>query len=76
MNTGIAYRCSAGAWDAAGRRFALAALSGGEPVLTILHPDQRLPRLDIRLDGFGEIYNPSWSPDGTQIVFSGLKAGD
>ena len=71
----LQYIHSAGAWDPTGHRFALAALSGGEPVLSILHPGTDRDRLDIRLGGFGEIYNPSWSPDGTRIVFAGLKGG-
>ena len=27
------------------------------------------------MNGIGEIYNPSWSPDGKQIVFSAMKSG-
>jgi len=32
-------------------------------------------RRDIRMAGMGEIYNPSWSPDGNRIVFSAMKSG-
>ena len=71
----LQYIHSSGAWDPAGKRFAIAALTGGAPVLTILDVSRSSARQEIRLDELGEIYNPSWSPDGTKIVFSALKGG-
>ncbi len=71
----LQYIHSSGAWDPAGRRFALAAVSGGEPVLTILDVARPSSREDIRLGELGEIYHPTWSPDGTRIAFSALKGG-
>ncbi len=71
----LQYIHSAGTWDPAGTRFAIAALSGGEPVLTILDVNRPSAREDVRLGGLGEIYNPSWSPDGTRMVFSAIKGG-
>jgi hypothetical protein len=71
----LQYIHSSGAWDPSGRRFAIAALSGGQPVLTILDPARPGQREEIRLPQLGEIYNPSWSPDGTRIVVSALKGG-
>lgn len=71
----LQYIHSAGAWDAAGNRFALSAVSNGDPILMIVDVNRPDHRDEIRLPDFGEIYNPSWSPDGTRIVFSALKAG-
>jgi Tol biopolymer transport system component len=71
----LQYIHSSGAWDASGSRFAMAALSGGRPVLVIVDVAQPKERREIPLDELGEIYNPSWSPDGERIVFSALKGG-
>jgi Tol biopolymer transport system component len=71
----LQYIQSSGAWNAEGDRFAIAALSGGRPMLVIVdvnHPDERL---EIPIDEVGEIYNPSWSPDDKRLVFSALKGG-
>jgi Tol biopolymer transport system component len=70
----LQYIHSAGAWDASGRRFAFAALGSGNPVLTIVTVDTG-EQEQFPLPTLGEIYNPSWSPDGTRLVFSGLAGG-
>jgi len=71
----LEYIQSAGAWDSSGHRFAVATLLDGVPALTIVDTTGRQPRRDLRLRGLGEIYNPNWSPDGRQIVFSALTGG-
>jgi hypothetical protein len=70
----LQYIDSSGSWDAEGKRFAFAALSGGDPVLVIIDVEDG-HRLEIPMSGVREIFNPSWSPDGTRIVVSGLKGG-
>jgi Tol biopolymer transport system component len=71
----LQYIHSSGAWDAEGRLFAMTALSGGRPVLVIVNASEPDDRKEIPLEELGEIYNPSWSPDGQRIVFSALKNG-
>jgi len=71
----LQYIQSAGAWDATGRRFVVAAIIDGNAAVTIVDTNGSSPRLDIPLRQLGEVYNPSWSPDGTQIVFSAMKGG-
>ena len=71
----LQYIQSAGSWDASGRRFVVAAVLDGTSALSIVEMDGSSRRRDIRLNGIGEIYNPSWSPDGTRIVFSAMKSG-
>jgi Tol biopolymer transport system component len=71
----LQYIRSSGAWDGAGSHLAMAALSAGRPVLVIVDVARPSERTEIAFDDFGEIYNPSWSPDGTRIVFSALKNG-
>jgi Tol biopolymer transport system component len=70
----LQYIHSAGAWDATGHRFAFAALGAGQPVLTIVDVETG-SRQEFALPSLGEIYNPSWSPDGGRLVFSALKGG-
>jgi Tol biopolymer transport system component len=71
----LQYIQSSGAWDSTGRRFALTAVTESEPVLLTIDMARGGRPTEVKLPGIGEAYNPSWSPDGTRIVFSGLKGG-
>jgi hypothetical protein len=66
---------SSGAWHPAGRLFVLAAVRRGHPVLAIIDTQRARRVRDIRLEQFGQVLNPVWSPDGGSIAFSALKAG-
>jgi hypothetical protein len=65
---------SSGAWDATGRRFAFAAVTKGQPVVTVLDlasgdtREHRFPQMD-------EIYDPTFSPDGRQVAFTANTGG-
>ena len=69
----LQYIESSGAWDSSGERFAVAALSAGDPVLVIIDVARGNRREEIPLPGVREIFNPSWAPDGTRIVMSGAQ---
>ena len=70
----LQYIDSSGAWDRSGQRFAMAAVRDGDAVLMLVDVANGT-REEIPLSTVSQLFNPSWSPDGTQIVVSGLKGG-
>ena len=66
---------SAGDWAPDNKRFVFAALSAGQPVLTIIDVDSGSRQREQEFPDLGEIFNPAWSPDGRRIAFSALKGG-
>ena len=71
----LQFLSSAGAWDSASERFVFPAISSGRPVLTIVNAGSGKRLREVRLEGIDEVLNPSWSPDGNLIAFSGLAGG-
>jgi len=71
----LQFLSSAGDWAPDSRRFVFAALSAGQPVLTIVDADNGRRLREQEFAELGEIYNPAWSPDGRRIAFSALKGG-
>jgi Tol biopolymer transport system component len=65
---------SSGTWGPEGKRFAFAAISKGQPVLTIINAEGRKEN-EYKFKEIGEIFNPTWSPDGKKIAFAGLVGG-
>jgi Tol biopolymer transport system component len=70
----LQYINSAGAWDPSGERFAMAAVREGDAVLVLINVADG-GREEVHLPHVSQLFNPSWSPDGSQIVVSGLKGG-
>lgn len=66
---------SAGDWAPDNRRFVLAGVSKGQPILSIVNTDNGNREREQSFPALGEIFNPAWSPDGTQIAFSALAGG-
>ena len=66
---------SAGAWDATGTRFVFGGVVTGHPALRIVNGENGDVVQEIRLPALGEIFNPTWSPDGKQIAFSAQVGG-
>ena len=71
----LQFLSSAGDWAPDNRRFVFAALSKGQPVLTIVDADRGRTEAEHEFPDLGEIYNPAWSPDGRRVAFSALKGG-
>ena len=65
---------SAGAFSPDGRYFAIAAKHKDRDDLVILDVQRHREAARIRVDLNG-IQTPQWSPDGTQLVFTGLNNG-
>ncbi len=66
---------SAGTWSPDGTRFALAGVSEGHPILTLIDVATGRREPDIAFPQLGEIYSPAWSPDGRYLAFSALAGG-
>ncbi|MBI2535942.1 MAG: PD40 domain-containing protein [Gemmatimonadetes bacterium] len=66
---------SAGAWSADGTRFAVGAVSGGDPLLSVFDIETGNVVREVSLPGLGEVFNPTWSPDGRYLAFSANVAG-
>ncbi|MGH7608059.1 MAG: BamA/TamA family outer membrane protein, partial [Gemmatimonadales bacterium] len=66
---------SAGAWDPGGERFVFGAVVTGQPALRIVRADDGDLVREITFPTLGEIFNPTWSPDGSAIAFSAQVGG-
>ncbi|MGH7495465.1 MAG: hypothetical protein ACREOO_24160 [bacterium] len=66
---------SAGAWEAGGARLAFALVTKGRPGLALLEVKNHKITREIRLPHLGEIFNPTWSPDGKSIYFISDRDG-
>ncbi len=66
---------SAGEWHPDGRYFAVAGINRGEPIISVLDIEQGGIAREVKLDGVGEAYTPTWSPDGNRIAFTGHRNG-
>jgi Tol biopolymer transport system component len=66
---------SAGAWDRASQRLAIATITSGRPALAIFAADSGRQEREIPIAGLDEIFNPTWAPDGRAIAFTGMTRG-
>ncbi|MEJ2238098.1 MAG: hypothetical protein P8X82_07355 [Gemmatimonadales bacterium] len=72
---GLQFVHSAGDWDQTGTMFAFAAIRKGQPALSIINTNNGRKIQEDVFRELGEIFNPSWAPDGESIVFSAIVGG-
>jgi WD40 repeat protein len=66
---------SSGTWDPTSRRLAVATVAGGRPTITIFDVQSGRTEREVPLSTVDEVLNPTWSPDGHAIAFTGLSQG-
>ena len=66
---------SAGAWDSASERIAIATVTGGRPALAIFTAANGHKEQEIKLPDLDEVFNPTWAPDGHALCFTGMTRG-
>ncbi|MBM3771841.1 MAG: hypothetical protein FJW27_11290 [Acidimicrobiia bacterium] len=66
---------SAGAWDPASRRIALATVTEGRAILSVFDARSGRREREVALSDVDEIFNPTWAPDGRSIAFTGMARG-
>jgi len=71
----LQFLASAGAWASDNRRLAIGTVRGGRPVLAILDTDRGSTIEEIKFEEIGEVFQPTWAPDGKAIAFSGQVGG-
>jgi len=71
----IQFIYSAGGWDAQSRRFAIATVASGRPALAIFDAVSGKRERELPIRETDEVFNPTWSPDGRAICFTGMTQG-
>lgn len=71
----IRFMNSAGAWSPDGDQFAVVTFAQGNNEIALWDVNRESFQRRISVDGVTAIAQPAWSPDGTQIAFSGLNGG-
>jgi len=71
----IQFIYSAGAWAHDSTRIAIATITAGRPALAIFNATNGEKDREIPLPSLDEVFNPTWSPDGRTICFTGMTRG-
>src|SRR5207244_12743004 len=71
----IQFIYSAGAWDHASKRIAIATVTAGRPALAIFDAESGRKEREAIVPEVDEIINPTWAPDGHAVCFTGMSHG-
>lgn len=71
----IQFIYSAGGWDAESKRIAIATVVSGHPALAIFNAQTGAKERELSIPTVDEVFNPTWSPDGNAICFTGMGRG-
>jgi hypothetical protein len=71
----LQFLSSAGGWDPKGQRLAIGVVRKGKPAIAIIDARNGDIVKEVEFKDLGEIFNPTWAPDGQQIAFSGQVGG-
>jgi len=66
---------SAGVWSYDGSMFAYGSIVSGDAALTILNSENGDKIVEHRFPGLGEVYTPTFSPDGRRVAFAAIVGG-
>ena len=66
---------SSGSFDRSGKRIAMGSVNKGRPLLVILDAETGKRVREVPFPKLGEIFTPSFAPDGNRLVFSALVDG-
>ena len=71
----LQFLSSSGAWDPDGRRLAIGSVRKGKPALAVIDTRNGDIIQEVVFDDLGEIFHPSWAPDGKNVAFSAQVGG-
>ncbi len=66
---------SAGAWSFDGSMFAFGSVVSGDAAIRIIDPESGDKIVEHRFPGLGEVYTPTFSPDGRRVAFAAIAGG-
>ncbi len=66
---------SSGAWSIDGKHFAFGVVVRGRPALAIIEAETGKKVKEVRFEELGEVFTPSFSPDGRSVVFAAIVNG-
>jgi hypothetical protein len=66
---------SSGAWSYDSRHFAYAFVTAGRPAIIIIEAETGKKVRELRFETLGEIFTPTFSPDGRSLAFSAIVNG-